>query len=160
MKIARLIDLISRFSNSIHRLWEVCNLSVIGSRRLGQSRRSLKMSFSRMRSGAYVFLSLCCCVLLGSVALAQFRAGIQGTVTDTSGAVVPGVAITVANQEAGISQKAATDAGGFYAVTNLPPGRYTVTASLAGFKTKIIADVEVSAEAAQGVNLTLEPGEV
>ena len=99
-------------------------------------------------------------VSLAVTASAQFKAGIEGTVTDTSGAVVAGVAITVTNQETGVSQKATTDAGGFYAVTNLPPGRYTVTASMAGFKTKVIADAEVSAEAAQGVNLTLEPGEV
>src|SRR5438093_1155664 len=99
-------------------------------------------------------------VSLAVTASAQVKAGIEGTVTDTSGAVVAGVAITVTNQETGVSQKATTDAGGFYAVTNLPPGRYTVTASMAGFKTKVIADAEVSAEAAQGVNPTLEPGEV
>ena len=69
-------------------------------------------------------------LLLASLAVtasAQFKAGVQGTVADTTGAVVPGVEITVTNQETGVSQKGTTREAGFYAVTNLPPGKYTVT---------------------------------
>ncbi len=118
------------------------------------------MSHPRMRLSIFTILWLIVCVFWGSLAYAQFRAGIQGTVTDASGAVVGGVAVTVTNQETGLAQKATTSAGGFYSVSNLAPGRYTVSASFTGFKTKIITDVEVSAEAVQGVNLTIEPGDV
>src|SRR6266702_7700044 len=100
------------------------------------------MSFSRMRGGAYVFLSLCCCVLFGSVALAQFRAGIQGTVTDSTGAVVSGVKVTVTNQETGRVVEAVADAAGFYSVSNLAPGLHTVSTSFTGFKTKMVTDVQ------------------
>ena len=102
-------------------------------------------------------------LLLASLAVtasAQFKAGVQGTVADTTGAVVPGVEITVTNQETGVSQKGTTSEAGFYAVTNLPPGKYTVTAALSGFETAVVQDVEVSAESVQGVNVTLKAGTV
>ena len=101
-----------------------------------------------------------CSIFLVASTHAQFRAGVEGTVTDSTGAPVNGAKVTVANQETGKSIDATTNELGFYSVSNLPPGRYTVTAVLTGFKTKIIKDVDVSAESVQGVNLTVEPGAV
>ncbi len=80
-------------------------------------------------------------VLFVTVAHAQFRAGIQGTVTDSTGAIVKGAKITVTSQETGASQEAITNDEGFYSVSHLGPGLYTINASLTGFKTKIIKDV-------------------
>ena len=59
---------------------------------------------------------------------------ITGTVADASGAVIPGVNITVTNDATGASQRQATSAAGVYAFPALPVGRYTITAELAGFK--------------------------
>lgn len=59
---------------------------------------------------------------------------IVGTVTDPSGAVVPGVVITVRNLDTGIRTSAMTDSVGNYTVTQLPPGNYQVDAEMAGFK--------------------------
>ncbi|MGH9338987.1 MAG: TonB-dependent receptor domain-containing protein [Acidobacteriota bacterium] len=95
-----------------------------------------------------------------ATAHAQFRASIQGTVTDTSGAVIPGVSVTVTNQETGLSQEVITTDEGVYRVSALPPGRYTVSAQLEGFKKRVIENVVVSAEEPRGVNLILEVGEV
>ena len=110
------------------------------------------------------FWSACCCLAVmffaAAVARAQYNAAIQGTVTDTSGAVVSGAAITVTNQDTGTSQQVTTSAEGFYRVSALPPGKYTVTASFSGFKEATIKDVSVRAEVVQGVNITLQPGEV
>jgi carboxypeptidase family protein/TonB-dependent receptor-like protein len=117
-------------------------------------RKKIAHLLGRVMGGLLVLASL------AVTASAQFQAGIEGTVTDTSGAVVAKVAITVTNKETGVSHKASTSDAGFYGVTNLAPGKYTVTATSAGFKTKVIADVEVRAESVQGVNLTLEPGAV
>jgi hypothetical protein len=89
---------------------------------------------------------------------AQYNASLEGTVTDSSGAGISGAAITVTNQATGISQQVKTSAEGFYRAGALPPGKYTVTASFSGFKTQSITDVNVSAESAKGVNITLQIG--
>src|SRR5260370_30223301 len=91
---------------------------------------------------------------------AQFRAGVEGTVTCSTGAVVKGAKITVTSQETGASQEATSNDNGFYSVLHLAPGLYTVNASLAGFKAKVIKDVLIKAEETSGVNLVLEPGAV
>jgi len=59
---------------------------------------------------------------------------IFGTVTDPSGAVVPGVSIAVTNRATGASRTAATGAGGGYVVSNLAAGRHTLKAEAQGFK--------------------------
>jgi hypothetical protein len=97
---------------------------------------------------------------LASIAGAQFRASIQGTVTDASGAVVSGATVTVTNQETSKSQQVTTSDEGFYRVTGLAPGRYTVSAEVSGFKRQVLEDIVVSAEQTEGVNITLEPGQV
>ena len=73
-------------------------------------------------------------VLFSSAAtLAQTTtATIEGTLTDTSGGVIPGVTIEVQGET--LARSAVTDAAGFYRAVALPPGRYTVTATLAGFQ--------------------------
>ena len=99
-------------------------------------------------------------VLFVAAAHAQFRAGIQGTVTDSTGAIVKGAKITVTSQETGASQEAITNDEGFYSVSHLGPGLYTINASMTGFKTKIIKDVQVAAEEMGGVSLVLDAGAV
>src|SRR5437773_8772477 len=99
-------------------------------------------------------------VLFVTAVHAQFRAGIQGTVTDSTGAIVKGAKITVTSQETGASQEAITNDEGFYSASHLGPGLYTINASLTGFKPKIIKDVQVAAEEMGGVNQILDAGEV
>lgn len=56
------------------------------------------------------------------VANAQFKAGVQGTVTDTGGGLVPDAKITLTNQETAKSQDTTTNAEGFYRISGLAPG--------------------------------------
>jgi outer membrane receptor protein involved in Fe transport len=74
---------------------------------------------------------------LPSPAAAQSQAGgsIEGTVTDQSGGVLPGVTVTVRNTATGVTRETTTDASGLYRAPLLPVGPYEVTASLAGFST-------------------------
>ncbi len=60
---------------------------------------------------------------------------IQGTVTDSSGAVIPGATVTVSSPTTGIEKKSVTSAAGEYSVTYLTPGNYDVTVSANGFST-------------------------
>ncbi|MGI8745482.1 MAG: TonB-dependent receptor domain-containing protein [Bryobacteraceae bacterium] len=94
------------------------------------------------------------------LAQAQFKAEIQGTVTDSSGAVIPGADVSLTNLETGKVQKTTTSGEGFYHFAGLAPGRYTVTASKAAFKQSSIQDLKVNAEEKQGANLTLDPGAI
>src|SRR5689334_23045628 len=88
---------------------------------------------------------LLCAVLLISPSLfaQDFRGGVSGTVKDGSGAVLPGVTITVTNVETNISATAITDAKGFYQIRYLNSGPYKVEARLEGFKPVIRQGVTV-----------------
>jgi outer membrane receptor protein involved in Fe transport len=104
--------------------------------------------------------SLACCALLVPSASAQFRASLQGTVTDTQGAVVPGVTVTLTSNETNITRQTTSNDSGFYAFTNLGPGRYTLTAERTGFKKASLQNVQVAAERTQGADIQLAVGEV
>src|SRR5712691_4719782 len=64
----------------------------------------------------------------------ESRGSISGQVTDASGAVVPGVAVSATNTATNLSVSAITDPGGHYSLLYLPAGRYGVSAELQGFK--------------------------
>lgn len=104
------------------------------------------------------------CALLGivcaGVAHAQFKASIQGTVTDTTGAVISGAKIIVTNKETGRALTAVSSDAGVYRVTGLAPGDYSVTAERDGFKRQELQSIKVAAEAEQGVDIVLETGQV
>ncbi len=97
---------------------------------------------------------------LGTSANAQFRAGIQGTVTDPQGGAVADATITVTNKETAKEQQVTSSDEGFYRVSGLPPATYTVTAEKTGYSKKVLESVSVSAETTQGLDITLEVGEV
>ncbi|HYE15114.1 MAG TPA: TonB-dependent receptor [Pyrinomonadaceae bacterium] len=99
-------------------------------------------------------------LILSPAALAQFRAGIQGTVTDATGAVVPEAAVTLRNNETGATQQTTSGGEGFYRISQLPPGTYTLTVEKAGFKKTTFESVVVNAEQVQGVDVVLTAGEV
>jgi hypothetical protein len=99
-------------------------------------------------------------MLLGLVisAGAQFRAGIQGAVTDGQGGAVVGATVTLISRETNRRQQTKSGGGGFYRFDRLAPGSYMITVEIAGFKKKVLEFVEVQAEEVQGVNIELEAG--
>ena len=69
---------------------------------------------------------------------------IRGTVTDTCGAVVPGTDVQIRGDDGKTVRRAVSAADGAFVFPDLPPGHYTATASLAGFRTFSDADVQVA----------------
>src|SRR5690242_11369970 len=79
------------------------------------------------------------------VALAQLVNGtFTGTVTDQSGAVVPGAVVTATNEGTNVSVSQTANAAGLYTIPNLLPGFYTIKAEAKGFKTLINTHVEIT----------------
>jgi hypothetical protein len=106
---------------------------------------------------ALALLSLTCAPEL----LAQAgRASISGVVTDSTGAVAPGVSVTATNTSTNFSESALTNEVGVYRLPLLPLGPYTVMARRPGFKTEERAGIVLTAEQAATVDLQISPGAV
>ncbi len=116
------------------------------------------MSLSKISFRAIVFAV--CALFLSVAAHAQYRASIQGVVTDAQGAVVSDATITLQNEETGQSYKATSGSDGIFNFNGLPPSKFTITVEKAGFKTKTIKGFGVIAEQANAINLQLEVGQV
>src|SRR5918996_4665597 len=74
-------------------------------------------------------------LLVAANAFAQATAQINGTVTDSSGGVLPGVTVVAIQTETGFRREAVTDETGSYSLLNLPIGPYRLEATLARFPT-------------------------
>lgn len=81
-----------------------------------------------------------------------------GTVTDATGAVVPGTAVTAQNDETGVKTRATAGSGGEYRFTNLAVGNYTLTASATGFTTATVKGVRVQLNNTLTQNFALQVG--
>lgn len=108
-----------------------------------------------MSSGIRVLLAI---LLAGGISWAQFGSGIQGTILDSTGAVVPGVRILVKNLETGVVRETVSSAAGVYRVPSLSPARYSVTASREGLLTAVQDSVLVEADEIKKVDFTLAVG--
>lgn len=95
--------------------------------------------------------------LLPVIVLAQgFQTGtIAGTATDQTGGALPGVTVTVTNQERNTTRTEVTDAQGKYRFAALPLGRYTVEATLDGFESTTKSNILVEAEKTSDLPLSL-----
>jgi hypothetical protein len=93
-------------------------------------------------------------------ALAQKTTGdITGTVTDSTGALLPGAALTAVCTETNLTRTAVTDSQGGFRLSELPICPYRVTAELRGFKT-VTRETELAANAVAKVDFRLEVGSV
>ncbi len=115
------------------------------------------MTSRRAGLGALTFLAL------SSSLFAQSQAAngtIEGVVRDSTGAVLPGVSVTVVNLETGVVRSPLTDGAGTYRTLLLPLGTYRVKAELTGFKAVERTGVTLSAGQTAVINITLEVGGV
>jgi Carboxypeptidase regulatory-like domain/TonB dependent receptor len=85
---------------------------------------------------------------------------IEGTITDTSGGVLPGVTVTITGADTGAERTIITNEHGLYRAPLLPLGTYRVVAELQGFKKFEQTDIKLSVGQTQVVNATLSVGTV
>jgi hypothetical protein len=85
---------------------------------------------------------------------------LTGRVVDSAGAVVPGVTVSLRNQETGLVRTAVTNESGEYLFLLVPPGTYTVTAELTGFRKSERPDVVIAVGTRQTLPLRLEVGAI
>ncbi|HKQ77240.1 MAG TPA: carboxypeptidase-like regulatory domain-containing protein [Blastocatellia bacterium] len=97
---------------------------------------------------------------LSSVASAQFKASIQGTITDSNGAVVSGAKVTLINKETARKTEVTASGDGFYRFSALAPGAYKLTVERDGFKKKELENITIGAETIGGIDVVMETGVV
>ena len=100
----------------------------------------MKSYVGRIASVATLLLTLALAVPAYSQGL---YATVTGTVNDSSGAVIPGVTIKATNVDTAIVSTTLTNEAGIYNYRDLVPGKYTISASLPGFQTKTLTDVNL-----------------
>ena len=113
--------------------------------------------FSRFRLPCWILLAA---ITICRPAFAQFSSSIEGTVTDNSGAAVPGASVRVINEATGFAFTTTTSSSGYYRVPTLPVGQYKVEASKEGFATAVQSGVVLDVARVQSVPLILRVGEV
>jgi hypothetical protein len=107
----------------------------------------------------YFLLSIAALFLLPVAATAQ-TSSINGVVTDPSGAVVPGVTMTLINAATARTTTATTNSSGFFVFPDLPAGVYTLRAEKKGFKASEHVGIHVDPASSVSVNSTLQLGQV
>ncbi len=93
------------------------------------------------------------------VSRAQTTSAINGTVTDSSGAIVVGASVKVVNSATGIAYNATTDGLGAFHVTQLPPGLYTMSVTRSGFETQNLKAFQLYVDQHLEQNITLQVGQ-
>src|SRR5262245_53121234 len=97
--------------------------------------RTLMANSAIGRTASLFIIGLLGCALNCAVAWAQATAQIGGSVKDQSGAVLPGVEVTVTQTDTSLQRMAITDEAGSFTLPNLPIGPYRLEAVLPGFRT-------------------------
>ena len=87
---------------------------------------------------------------------AQYRASVQGTVTDPQGGVVPDATVTLTSKETSATKNATTSSSGVYTIPGLAPGTYSLTVEKQGFAKKEIGSLLVANEQARAQDVQLD----
>lgn len=119
----------------------------------------------RSRSGRfYVFITLAlllACLVVPQKGNAQgFYGTIAGTVTDSSGAVVPGATVELTNSGTGVKTRATTNGAGSYLFPNLQPGTYQVAFTKSGFQASSRGSIDVQVASMMRIDVALAVGDV
>lgn len=105
-----------------------------------------------------VCVPLCVLLCAQSVRAQNVNSGVQGTVTDTSGAVVPGASVQLTNVQTGVARTTQSNSVGRYIFTSLIPGTYTLKVSKQGFTTYVHSDFQLRVAERASLDAVLKVG--
>ena len=110
----------------------------------------------RAISGVSIFATL----IFSLPLYAQFRSSIEGTITDSSGAMVAGAEVTLTNTATGVSETSQSNNEGLFRFPSLPPGNYKLTCTKQGFQTLVQENVSLAAEQVRTVAMAMKVGQI
>ncbi len=102
------------------------------------------------------FAAVCLTIAVPGQLSAQYRASLQGTITDPQGGVVPDASITLKSGETNVSRTVTSSGSGVYAIPGLAPGKYSLEVEKAGFSKKLLDSVLITSEQAQSQDVQLD----
>ena len=105
-------------------------------------------------------LAIWLCLLASSLQAQQTLGGITGTVTDPTGSVLPGTAVTIVGDQTQFTRTQKSGDSGSYDFVNLRIGSYTLTFTHDGFETQKVPSITVQANRTATVNATMQIGQV
>src|SRR5262249_22511559 len=106
--------------------------------------------------GLAAFMAVCPVLQAQTIATAQ----ISGTVSDATGAILPGAEITATQTDTGATRTAVTNETGAYVLPNLPVGPYRLEASLPGFRSFVQTGIVLQVGSNPVINVSLQVGQV
>lgn len=120
------------------------------------------MSFSRLRPKVFsVLVALfTCAILAGSISAQSGTSRINGTVTDQTGAAVPGATVMITNPATGFSRTVTTDSSGSYSFPGIPPATYRLEVEAANFNKAVANNVQALVDSPTNFDVALQPGDV
>ncbi len=120
------------------------------------------MRFSKLRPGLFlVLVALCVSVIMvGNINAQSGTSRINGTVTDQTGAAVPGATVTITNPNTGFSRSVATDSSGNYSFPGIPPATYRLEVAANNFNKTVNSNVKALVDSTIDVDVALQPGDV
>jgi len=124
-----------------------------------QARTSCKKSQTHLLVET-LLLCVLAFLLISPMAQAQYRASIQGVVTDSQGGVIPGAKLTLTNTATSETQVRTSNGEGVYNFNALPATRFKVVVEKDGFQTKVLDNVQIIPEQANALNIELQVGAV
>src|ERR1700721_1873115 len=118
---------------------------------------------ARLRRSVCVAIVIAGCLgvcRMGVAQVASAAAALNGTVRDTSGAVVPGAKVVLKNTATGFTQITRSNGTGNYSLVNIAPGSYIATASMTGFSNGQSSAFELSVNQTATINFDLRAGSI
>jgi len=94
-------------------------------------------------------------LLSTTAAFAQFSGSIEGSVTDSSGAIIPGAKVVLTSMSTGVTSTAASNSAGLYKFPSLGPGSYKVAVTMQGFAPVTEDNIELTAMQTRDVSIKL-----